>query len=95
MNHNDERLYFACRGNMVDVTVQRERWFGAVWSYDQGERHLIAYWFEDTDDKVYEEWMNSPWYEDCTVLFTPFPINQVYQQVREAMNTPSGLIDSE
>ncbi|MCF8568520.1 hypothetical protein LLE49_27765 [Alicyclobacillus tolerans] len=78
----EERLYFECGGIKFDVSVQRERWFGAVWAYKDGVRCPLEYWFEDTEDKLYEQWQHSRWYGHCTVLFTPYPINQVYNRVR-------------
>ncbi|QSO50456.1 hypothetical protein JZ785_16080 [Alicyclobacillus curvatus] len=93
------RLYFECGGLRLDNTVQKERWFGAVWTYTDGMRYPLEYWFEDTEDRLYEQWVSSKWYECCTVLFTPHPINQVYKVVREqqkqaAKNTVSHHLDN-
>ncbi|QSO46901.1 hypothetical protein [Alicyclobacillus mengziensis] len=80
---SEERVYFECTSNKLDVAVQRERWFGAVWVYKNGIRRPLEYWFEDSEDKVYEQWQKSRYYGYCNVLFTPYPIDQVYNIVRE------------
>lgn len=83
------RLYFGCRGNLLDPATDRERWFAAVWAYSNGERSVVAHWFADTEDDAYLAWRHSEWYKRCTVLFTPYPIRQVYEEFMTAAQ-PSG-----
>ena len=72
---------------MVDFHTSKIRWFAAVWTFNQGERRPIAYWFSDTEDESCLYWRRSPWFDNCTLLFTPHPILQVYEKVKEMQSS--------
>ncbi|WDL95102.1 hypothetical protein [Alicyclobacillus sp. ALC3] len=54
-----------------------------MWTYSNGERSVVAYWFADTEDEAYGKWQQSKWYKHCTVLFTPSPVLLAYEEVQK------------
>ncbi|WP_067618359.1 hypothetical protein [Alicyclobacillus acidiphilus] len=87
MSCHHGRLYFGYMVCPADVDSVTRRWFGAVWRYHDGVRAPVAYWIEETEEEVLGAWKGSAWYEESMLLFTPYPVHEVFQIVQRHLTT--------